>query len=240
MAVSYINSALGGVATTTSFSITLPTTAADDVLTLEYVHRGTGAGTLGGTSISTGGLTWTQKHSQLFASSTFSGRTVWTRTTGDHAGQTITGSGLTNSCAAIVTQYRGALASGDPLTGATIVGEQNASGNETQAEIVTTVAGCWVVFCVANSPDFNATNQRCTFPGFLPQRSEVLSTGGTDTSIMHASQEMATAGATGAFTWDQTDSASGSWAYAIVPQAFVQALLPIVVMAPHVPYSRAW
>jgi len=110
MAIQYLRNALGATNSTTSFSITLPTTAAGDILILEYVHRGTPAATLGGTSITTGGLTWTEKHSQLFATSTFSGRTVWTRATGNHSGQTITGSGLTNSCAAIVTVYSGAKA----------------------------------------------------------------------------------------------------------------------------------
>src|SRR3990172_6107083 len=137
MAVSFIANALGGTTTTTSFSITLPTTVAGDILILEFSHRGTGNGTIGGTSVTTGGLTWTLKHSQLFASSAFSGKTYWTRATGDHATQTVTGSSLENSCAAILTQYRGAVASGDPLADATIVGEQNASTDETQAQITT-------------------------------------------------------------------------------------------------------
>lgn len=218
MAVSFVNNALGGTADTTSFSITLPATEANDILILEYTHRGTGDATLGGTSITTGGLTWTEKHDQQYATSTFSGKTVWTRASGNHTGQTITGSGLTNATAAIVTIYRGAVATGDPLTAATIVGEQNASGNETQAEITTTVNGAWVVLVVANSPDVAISNQACTSPGTLTERAERLSTGGTDASIAHASDEKTTAGATGAFTWSQTDGASGSWAYAIKPE----------------------
>ena len=42
MAVSFITNALGGNATTTTFSITLPATAANDILILEYTHRGSG------------------------------------------------------------------------------------------------------------------------------------------------------------------------------------------------------
>src|SRR3990167_8963928 len=109
MAISFIANALGGPTTTTSFSITLPATQAGDILPLEFAHRGTGNGTIGGTSVTIGGLTWTLKHSQLFASSAFSGKTYWTRETGDHAGHMGNGSSLTNSCAAILTQYRGAL-----------------------------------------------------------------------------------------------------------------------------------
>jgi hypothetical protein len=213
--VSHISNALGGSATTTSFSITLPTTQAGDIIILEFTHRGTGDGTIGGTY---SGPAFTQKHSQLYATSTFSGKTLWSRCTGNHAGETVTGASLTNSCAAFINVYRGAKASGDPLAAATIVGEQNASGNETQAQITTTVAGAYVVLVVANSPDVAVTSPACTTPGALTTRAERLSTGGTDTSIIHASAERASAGATGAFTWAQTDGASGSWAYAIEPE----------------------
>lgn len=214
MAVQFVTSALGATNSTTSFSITLPATQAGDIIILEYVHRGTGDATLGGTY---NGGSWAEKHDQQFNGSTFSGKTVWSRATGNHNGQTVTGASLTNSCAAIITIYRGALASGDPLADATIVGEPNASGNETQPEITTTTNGAWVVLVVVNSPDLNVTDQACTSPGALAARAERLSTGGTDSSIAHASAEKATAGATGAFTWTQSDAASGSWAYAIKP-----------------------
>ena len=233
MAITFITNALGGAAATTTFSITLPATVAGDILILEYTHRGTADATLGGTSISTGGLTWTEKNDLTY--NAFGGKLYWTRATGNHSAQTITGSGMTNSCAAIVTQYRGALASGDPLTGATLVAESNASGNETQAQITTNVDGAWVVLTVANSPDVAVTAQTCTSPGALTARAELLSTGGLDTSIAHASAEKASAGVTGAFTWAQTDGPSGSWAYAIAPEPVVEAVLPPVVMAPHVP-----
>jgi hypothetical protein len=216
-AIEFVNSALGGTSTTTSFSITLPATQSGDILILEFAHRGTGNGTIGGTY---SGGAFALKHSQLFASSTFSGKTYWSRATGNHSGQTVTGSGLTNSCAAIITIYRNCLASGDPLADATIVGEQNASGDETQAEITTTTNGAWVVLVVANSPDVNVGSQSCTSPGVLQERAEVQSTGGTDSSISHASELKATAGATGSFTYSiSPNAASGSWAYAISPAA---------------------
>lgn len=146
MAISYITNALGATNSTTSFSITLPTTVANDILILEFTHRGTGNGTIGGTSVTTDGLTWALKHSQLYASSAFSGKTYWTRATGDHATRTVTGSSLTNSCAAILTVYRGCVTASDPLADATIVGEQNASANETQAQITTATAGATGAF----------------------------------------------------------------------------------------------
>lgn len=214
MAISFIGNALGGTTTTTSFSITLPTTAADDIIILEFCHRGTGNGTVGGTY---SGGAFTLKHSQTFGGGLFSGKTYWSRATGNHSGQTVTGSGLTNSCAAIITIYRGCVASGDPLADATVVGEENASGNETQAQITTSTDGAWVVLVVVNSPDLAVSSQAATDPSTLAERAERLSTGGTDSSIAHASDAKATAGATGSFTWAQTNGASGSWAYAIIP-----------------------
>jgi len=236
MAISFIANARGGTTTTTSFSITLPATQAGDILILEFTHRGTGDGTIGGTY--TGGA-FALKHSQLYATSAFSGKTYWSRATGDHVGETVTGSILTNSCAAILTQYRGVLASGDPLADATIVGEQNASGNETQAEITTGTDGSWVVLVVVNSPDLAVATQACTSPGTLPERAERLSTGGTDTSIAHASELKATAGATGALTWTQTNAASGSWAYAIEAEPPPSSVpIGILVTAPYRPAAR--
>lgn len=238
MAVNFIANALGGTATTTTFSITLPATQAGDVLILEYTHRATTDATLGGTSITTGGLTWTQVRNQLHNTSAWSSHTVWTRASGNHSGQTITGAALTNSCAAVVTQYRGALASGDPLTGATIVGEQNASGDVTLAQITTTEADCWVVLVVGNSPDVAVTAQTCTSPGSLTIRAEILSTGGTDSSICHASAAKAAAGATGSFTYSQAAQPSGAWAYAIRAEPAAVVALPALVMAPMRPAPR--
>jgi len=45
MAIQYKSNAIGASNSTTSFSIFPPTTAAGDILILEYVHRGTAAAT---------------------------------------------------------------------------------------------------------------------------------------------------------------------------------------------------
>lgn len=236
MAIAYLANALGGTTTTTSFSITLPTTTANDILILEFAHRGTGDGTIGGTSVTTGGLTWTLKHSQPFASSTFSGKTYWARATTNHAGQTVTGSGLINSCAAILTRYSGVDTGADPLGDATIVGEQNASGDEAQAAITTATDGAYVVLVVVNSPDFAISAQSASLT--LVERAELLSTGGTDTSVAHASGVLATAGSSGTFSWTQTNSISGSWAYAIKPAPAAAVALRDVIGAGIIPWAR--
>lgn len=131
MAIEYISNALGGTTTTTSFSITLPTTQAGDLLILEFAHRGTGDGTIAGTYT---GPAFQLKHSQLFATSLYSGKSYWSIATGDHAGQTVTGASLTDSCAAIVTVYRGT-DDVDPLGDAVIVGEQNASATKRRPKL---------------------------------------------------------------------------------------------------------
>jgi hypothetical protein len=219
VAIQYLRNALGPTTSTTSVSVTLPATAAGDLLIFEYVHRGTGTGTIGGTSVSTGGLTWNNKHDQLFGASAFSGHTYWTIATGDHSGQTVTASSLTNASAGIVTVYSGADQTA-PLDDATVVGEENASGDEGQAAITTATNGAWVVLVVVNSPDLAVSSQAAANLT-LTERAERLSTGGTDASIAHASGVLATAGSSGAFTWAQTNAASGSWAYAIKPAPMV-------------------
>jgi hypothetical protein len=224
--LNYKTNVLGATNSTTSFSLTLPVTEAGDLMILEFAHRNTTDGTIAGTSVTTDGLTWTLKKSQTFATSAYSGKTYYCRATGNHSTKTVTGADLTDSCAAILTIYRGDMVAGDALVDATIVGEENASGNETQAGITTATAYAWVVLVVVNSPDYNVSSQATATAPTLVERSERLSTGGTDTSVSHASGCMVTAGATGAFTWAQTNSASGSWAYAIKP--YVAAALSYI------------
>lgn len=216
IAPSLVASALGGTTTTTSFTITIPAVLDGDIGILEFCHRGTGDGSV----TDNVGAGWTRKTEQLFNGSTFSGQLYWKRFEAADSGGTITVTALTDSCAGILTVYRDVIGTGDPFDGAaTIVGEENASGNETQAEITTLVDNCMVCLTVLNSPDLAVATQACTTPGALTERSERLSTGGTDSSIAHASAVRTTAGATGAFTWTQTNAASGSYAYALQPRA---------------------
>lgn len=228
MAIEFKSAALGGTTTATVFTITLPTTALNDIIILEFTHRSTTAGGIFGTYT---GPAFSSKVNQLYATSAFSGKTLYSRATGDHAGQTVSVSSLVNSCAGIVTVYSGAVTSGDPLSDATVVGEQNASGDETQGEITTGTDGAFVVLVVANSPDVTVTSQTCSSPGNLLEKAERLSTGGTDTAIVHASAAKATAGATGSFTWAQTNGASGSWAYAIKPEVVAEEGIRLVYQA---------
>jgi hypothetical protein len=213
VAISFVGNALGPTNSTTSFDITLPTTQSGDLLILEFCHRGTGQGTLGGT----GGSGWTRKTGITFGS--FSVQQYYKICDGSESGDTLSVSGLTNASAGIVTQYRGI----DPAAPFDVdpTGESNASGNESHAGITTNTNGAWVCLVVGNSPDLAVTSQSSTSPGALTARAERLSTGGTDASIAHASAAKASAGATGNLTWAQTNAASGSLAYALKPEPVI-------------------
>lgn len=211
--VQYITGALGGTTTTTSFTITIPTVQVGDLLVLEFAHRGTGNGSVSDND--TGGEAWTRKGG-VVSGSVFSVQQYYKRATSATSGKIITGSSLTNSCAAVLTVYRYATPTGDPFEVWT--SEQNASGDEAHAEITTLTDNAMVCLVVGNAPDLAISTQSTTSPGALTEKQERLSTGGSDSSISHASALKATAGATGSLTWAQTNSDSLSLAYAIVPQ----------------------
>lgn len=221
MAVEFVASALAGGNPTTGFSITSPGASIQlgDLMIVEFTHRGTGDGSISDNSGD--GVAWQRKGEVLFASNAFSVQQYYKRATAAFVGtsRTISGSGLTNSCAPVLTVYRGAVASGDPFEAWSA--ESNASGNESHGEITTLTDGAFVCLVVGNSPDLAISGQACTSPGALTERAEKLSTGGTDASIAHASAGKASAGATGALTWTQTNAASGSLAYAIAPAVAV-------------------
>jgi hypothetical protein len=209
---------VSGTDETTSSSLTLGTTQADDIIAYLVIHGGAGEPTIGGTF----GETLTLKRTQTISSANITARLYWARATGDHSGQTITATGLTDTAASVAGLFRGRLATGDPFTGATIVGEDNASGDEGQAGITTTADGCDVVVIVGlqlNPSGSGITTFAATDPSTLAVRADHGSNGGGDCRLAFASAERATAGATGAFTWAHTNAAGGSFACAILPAA---------------------
>jgi hypothetical protein len=218
MAITFIDFAVPAGNPQTSLTITIPTVAVGDILIVDAVHNG--GGTLTCTDNDTGGNTWTLKEERDNGTS-MSQQLFWKRATSATSAKTITVGSATNSCAATLTVYRGCESTGDPIEA--VLSEANASGNETQAEITTLTNGAWVCLAVSNSPDNTISSQTCTSPGALTERAEKLSTGGLDCGIAHASAEKATAGATGAFTWAQTNSIGCSIAYALKPEGDANA-----------------
>lgn len=204
---------------TTSATATIPATVNDgDILILSVCNAGaTGPGN---TPTDTSGVgSWTQKGS---GAGTAMGASVWYKRVTAQALErlaTVTKAGQTDSTSLILTPYRGCLASGDPFDVSPVY-ENNASADNTHAQITTLTDGAFVCLDVAYSDNTAVTiSQSTTSPGALTERLEVASTGGGDSGLAHASAEKATAGATGAFTWNPTtDQISVSAVYALKPE----------------------
>jgi hypothetical protein len=216
MAVTFVSSAVPTGNPTTSFTITIPTVAVNDLLILANTNGGaTTAPTV--TDNDTGGNAWAEK-----SSAAAEGRLFWKRATSATSAKTITSSGNTNSCSGVLFVLRGAIVTGDPFD--FFVPEENASANEVSAGGTTSVNGCYVGLSVhngASNGDVNVTSPATTSPGALTDFAEKLSTGGVDCACAMAGRAQASAGATGNFTWAQTDLATTSHAFAIKPVAAV-------------------
>lgn len=233
MAITHVFSALGGAATTTSFTITVPAAAAvDDLMIVEWAHRVTTAvdGTISDNSGD--GQAWTVKGGVNFPATPV-GRTVqaYKRVTAAMAGggDVITVTGLTNSCAGQLNGYREVIATGDPFEAWTT--EVNESADESHAAITTSTDLAWVALCAGASPSPVGN----TFTSPLIERTDLVSTGGADSAISHGSYEKTPAGSSGALAWNwATNRGTGSIAYAITPAVGGAAPLPVVVMAPMV------
>lgn len=208
MAITFVNSATGNADNFNNVTVTCPATQSGDLIIAECYERNAS-----GSSASGLGLTWTQAGSPSDGAS----HLAWAIATGDHSGGTITwGSGTGG--VSVVTVYRGVDTS-NPFGAATLVTESNASGNETQAQITTTVDGAMVCLTVGTNGTNAISSQSCTSPGGLTERGDVSNVS-TGTDIAHASAIKTTAGATGSFTWAQTNSSGVSWAYALKPFTF--------------------
>jgi hypothetical protein len=221
MAATFVSSAVPTGNPTTSFTITIPTVAVDDLLILANTNGGaTTAPTV--TDNDTGGNAWAQK-----SSAAAEGRLYWKRATSATSAKTITSSGNTNSCSGVLFVVRGAITSGDPFD--FFVPEENLSANEVSAGGTPSVDGCYIGLSVhngASNGDVSVTSPSTTSPGALTDFAEKLSTGGVDCACAMAGRAQATATATGNFTWAQTDLATTSHAFAIKPQPATQALTP--------------
>jgi hypothetical protein len=210
-------------ANTTGFTLVINSgVLAGDVLLLGITNRDA---TANPTVVDndTGGNTWL-RHVTQNATTNGSISVWWKRATSATASKTITVSGCTGSASGLVMPYRGCLATGTPI--GTAAGEQNASGNETQVEITTSVADAYVclfVGCTSNDT-LNPATFTATNPTVLTDRSEGISTGGSDCSLAHASARRTTAGATGALNWVQTDGTGASTAFELLPALNAYAL----------------
>jgi len=191
---------------------------ADDILVLAVTNRdATSQVTVSDND--TGGNTWALLKNQA-ADTNGSGQVFWKRATSGTASKTITISGGTGSTSAVLTPFAGASSAANPFSQTTIVGEANASGNLTQAQITTARDGSMVILTLHGTSNdtlaFGA--EACTSPGSLTEQGEGLSTTGSDCCAALSSAVKTTAGDTGAFTWSMgTAGTTASIALALEP-----------------------
>lgn len=220
MPISFVNAAVDGSPTGASFSITLPATAANDILCVALSIEGTDAApSLGGTY---SGGSWTTKQSLSWNGTSFRKYLYWSRATTNHTGETVTASFSSSQHAEYVAIYRGCLTSGDPLAEATVVAEANASGNEDCAALTTTNDGAMICVSVANPSTYTYSSWAATDPSSLTERVDSTI---NNSRIAHASALQGSAGSTGTISWTQSfNSISGSIAWALTPAASSESI----------------
>jgi hypothetical protein len=195
MAVSFVRADLGSSGTsTTSGTITLGATAADDIIILVLVNGGaTAALTPGGTY---SGGAWTSIGSG--AGTAQWGGVWWSRATGNHSGQTITWSGATDSSQGAVAIYSGCEKTGSPVD--TSVQNQNSvSTNISLGALTTTVNDAMVILAMA-ADDNIASSAQAVGALTMTERFDYGSSGGADSIVMLAERLQAASGNTGVFT----------------------------------------
>lgn len=210
----YFGGASGGTNPTTGTTITIPASLPTTcVLCLHFTSRdhtsGTGQPTV---TDNNSGAAWTQQDFSTDRKAQF----WWKRYEANLSSKTITIAGAVGSCTARLVVLENVYATGDPFTN--LLGETNASGNETHAAITPTYPGSAVVFAVHNYANDNAvTSVSAATTGAPGQSTGHLSTGGSDCGTHVAVWNNHPASTTGAFTWAQTNGTTYSRAYAVRP-----------------------
>jgi hypothetical protein len=214
--VSHRATIAGSGNTTTSLTLVIPaSTVANDIVVASFTNGGATADPT--VADDEGAGTWVKILSGNNGASNLS--VWWKRASGSTAGKTITGSVFTNSCTGGASVYSGCKLTGDPFGGATY--ESNISGNETHAAITPTINGSMVCLTVGQAPDLAIATQAATSPAVLIERFDHLSTGGADSACAHASEVQVTAESTGNLTWAQTNAATMSIAWYMIPEVAV-------------------
>lgn len=196
-----IQGAAGGNAgnPTTAPTCTLGTTAAGDILIFGLVdgNTNTGPASLTGTSVTTGGLTWTKKIGAAGNGTTMHGSLWWARATGDHSGQTIIAA-TNNSGASCWASYRGCVETGDPFEAAVATGIVPATTSV--SGFTTTTPGVKLLQVLAIDDDVFSSTE--TIGGITSHRTtNGQSTGGNDTGVEFNELNQEVPGATGNFVW---------------------------------------
>jgi hypothetical protein len=201
---------------TTSATVTLGATAADDILVLTAVNGGATTALSSLTGTYSGGA-WNA--TGLAAAMTASwGGSWWSRCTGNHSGQTVIVGTATDSCSAMILPVSGCLTGASPMDTNTSATTLTANGLALAA-FTTTVDETLVVYCGAW--DDNIAPSAVTKGGVSMTLAAFSSTGGADSGTMIANLAQTTAGTTGAF--------AGTHASALSKRLMAFALKPEVV-----------
>lgn len=208
------SNSLTAQSSTTAGSVTLPTTAAWDILILVAVNGGaTAALTTGGTYTGS----WTSVGAS--ASTAAWGGTWWSRCTGDHAGQTVTAATATNSTALGVIVVRGCRTGSSPIRSTPAVAQHAVSGVPLPADI-SVEADDLIVYTLMADDNVGWSSLSCNH-GSMAERMEVGSSGGADSLVGAATL---VAGFTGlAGTWSGTHTpvlGKVGIAFALAPDDF--------------------
>lgn len=180
---------------TTSASVTLPTTAANDILILVAVNAGaTTALTVSGTYTG-GAFTLTGLEAAMTASW---GGSWYSRCTGNHSGQTVVVGTATDSCSSAVLRITGAITSGSPLDTNTSATTLTANGMTLTGFNTVTAEGL-IVFCCAADDNISESGQAAVNVT-LTEAGEGNSTGGADSHVGISTGTLTTPGATGNFS----------------------------------------
>jgi len=193
--VTHVGAANGSANPTTSFTVTIPAgTQTDDLLWLTVTNKD-GAGVSPSVADDdSGGNAW----ARIANDANYKASLWWKRATASTASKTITVTGLIDSSSGVLTVDRGGDTGATPYEGLTIE-----ESDTPHAGFTTTRNGTMIHLATIHATnDITVADQTtATSPGALTERGEHLSTGGTDSSNTQASEQQATAGATGNFSW---------------------------------------
>jgi hypothetical protein len=180
--------------TTTTCTINVPTTAANDILIVQAINGGANVAlTLGGTysggafaSIDSGG--WTSGWGGVW----------WSRATGNHTGQTVTVQTATDSISALLTRVSGCITTGNPWD-TNIASATVAAGANCALSSFNTVRADDLILYLIEVDDNLLTSAMTMNSVTMGNLSTAASSGGADSHCAVANLRQAQAGATGAF-----------------------------------------
>lgn len=205
--------------TTTSTTAVIPADVVDGDIVVATVVNGDAATAPSSVTDDSGIGSWAM-HAN--AAGVAVGISLWWKritTQATERGKTVTAAGLTNSSCMGLSTYVGCVATGDPFDVAGTT-EQNAATNLDNAGVTTVTSGAMIGLVAGftdDAPAVAANSVTATSPTTLTDRLRHISSGGTDSQLVHASAPQSAAGATGLIAWTGTSDGGASIGFALKP-----------------------